>query len=426
MIRPLFVGMLLFGVALNSTAGLAASPADPRNEPMKFEWRHEGPADACGDHCRTWISAIGAITADTAKDFDAFAQDPKVRGGVIVIDSEGGSVLGALALGRSIRRLGMTTAVGKTTPLPSEGDASLAQLSPEAYCESMCGFVLLGGVRRYVPPEAQVLVHQIWLGDRRNDALAATYSAEDLVVVQRDIGRLAQYTVEMGGDIDLLETALRIPPWEPMRTLTRDELTRMRLSTVDQLFEPSAEASATTASPAATEPAIVRPTVINARGWGLVVEGSTTVLARRHPLTVEGDTIGQFDLLLGCGDTDKSLTMTYVESRRSRDAAPQQGLRTVSVAIGRNSVDLPMVPMTLKPSAQQVSAARGTLPVSMVSLLADSDGRALTVSTATVGNTSTVIRVGSSGISENLAKLVTACASKTIQAVAATHASLAN
>jgi hypothetical protein len=49
-----------------------------------------------------------------------------------------------------------------------------------------------------------VLVHQIWLGDRREDALATSYSAEDLVVVQRDIGSIVQYTVEMGGDIELV------------------------------------------------------------------------------------------------------------------------------------------------------------------------------------------------------------------------------
>jgi len=51
----------------------------------------------------------------------------------------------------------------------------------------MCTFVLLGGVQRYVPSDARVLVHQIWLGDRREDAVAANYTAEDLVVVQRDI-----------------------------------------------------------------------------------------------------------------------------------------------------------------------------------------------------------------------------------------------
>ena len=66
------------------------------------------------------------------------------------------------------------------------------------------------------------MVHQIWLGDRRDDPTAANYTAEDLVLVQRDIGRLAQYTVDMGGSIELLDLALRIPPWEPMHALTAD------------------------------------------------------------------------------------------------------------------------------------------------------------------------------------------------------------
>jgi hypothetical protein len=76
----------------------------------------------------------------------------------------------------------------------------------------MCTFVLLAGVKRSVSLEAQVLVHQIWLGDRREDAVAANYSAEDLVVVQRDIGSIVQYIVEMGGDIELVQLSLKVPP----------------------------------------------------------------------------------------------------------------------------------------------------------------------------------------------------------------------
>ncbi len=53
--------------------------------------------------------------------------------------------------------------------------------------------------------------------------------------MQRDIGRLAQYTIEMGGGVELLETALRIPPWEPLYRLSADELQRMKLSTIDTL-----------------------------------------------------------------------------------------------------------------------------------------------------------------------------------------------
>ena len=88
--------------------------------------------------------------------------------------------------------------------------------------------MLLGGVHRTVPPQARVMVHQIWLGDRRDDPTAANYSAEDLVLVQRDIGRLAQYTIDMGGSIELLDLALRIPPWEPMHALTAAETQRTR------------------------------------------------------------------------------------------------------------------------------------------------------------------------------------------------------
>jgi hypothetical protein len=106
----------------------------------------------------------------------------------------------------------------------------------------MCAFLLLAGSRRYVPPQAQVLVHQIWLGKKRKQALESSYSAEELNIVQRDIGRLAQYTIEMGGGVELLETALRIPPWEPLYRLSADELQRMRLSNIDTPFrrdEPS-------------------------------------------------------------------------------------------------------------------------------------------------------------------------------------------
>jgi hypothetical protein len=101
----------------------------------------------------------------------------------------------------------------------------------------MCAFLLLAGSRRYVPPQAHVLVHQIWLGKKRKNALDSSYSAEELNLVQRDIGRLAQYTVEMGGGIDLLETALRIPPWEPLYALSKEEIERMRLNTIATLFD---------------------------------------------------------------------------------------------------------------------------------------------------------------------------------------------
>jgi hypothetical protein len=215
------------------------TPADGGSSPMRFEWRHEGPAGLCQPNCRVWISAVGYITADTPREFENFARDPRVRGAVLVLDSDGGSVLGTLALGRAVRSLDMTTTIGRTTLLPPvEGSARRrATLSPNGSCESMCAFLLLAGTRRYVPPDAQVMVHQIWLGKKRRNALDSQYSAEELNIVQRDIGKLALYTIEMGGGVELLETALRIPPWEPLYRLSDDELRRMRLTTLEGLFE---------------------------------------------------------------------------------------------------------------------------------------------------------------------------------------------
>ena len=207
--------------------------------PMRFEWRPQAPAADCGASCRVWISAVGAITESTVREFEQFAAANNIRGATLVLDSEGGSVLSAMALGRAIRRFEMTTTVGKTAALPGGDDGKpRAALSPKANCESMCAFILLGGTRRYVPPEAQVLVHQIWLGSKSKRALESNYSAEELDLVQRDIGMLARYTIDMGAGIELLETALRVPPWQPMHALSREEVRRMRLTTLDQLFDP--------------------------------------------------------------------------------------------------------------------------------------------------------------------------------------------
>ena len=212
---------------------------DDKPAPMRFEWRLEGPAEQCGAHCRTWISATGVITEDTARAFEAFARsNNNVRGARLVLDSEGGSVLSAMALGRAIRNFEMTTTVGRTTLLPPEGNnAPRATISHNASCESMCAFILLAGTRRYVPTEARVLVHQIWLGAKSKRARETSYTADELQLVQRDVGRLVRYTAEMGGSMELIETALRVPPWEPMHRLNIDELRRMKVTTVDHLFE---------------------------------------------------------------------------------------------------------------------------------------------------------------------------------------------
>jgi hypothetical protein len=204
---------------------------EERKLPMKFSWV------ACQPNCRGWISAIGIVTADSPRDFDEFARGRQLSGATIVLDSSGGSVNDSIALGRRWRNLGALTTVG-TSVQTNTAQGAPASIAPVAYCESMCVFLLLSGKTRYVPETAHVRVHQIWIGDRADDAKAATYSAHDLMIVERDIGRLAKYTFDMGGAGDLLSLSLNVPPWEDLHELSREELRLTNLITADMVAQP--------------------------------------------------------------------------------------------------------------------------------------------------------------------------------------------
>jgi hypothetical protein len=255
-IRNFLGGLVLACTCLSALPGGAANDKPnidkPNSSSMRFVWRSEKPSDLCGKMCRTWISAVGPVTDQTPHDFQTFAERNDVHGATLVLDSEGGSVVDTIELGRALRGLNITTTVGKTVTAPAADGRSTTALSPAAACESMCAFVLLGGARRYVPPEARILVHQIWLAKKRERAETASYTADEIVLVERDIGSLARYTIEMGGGIELLEAALRVPPWQPLYQLSRGEIQRTGLNNVDHLFEGLPEGVATAAALGAT------------------------------------------------------------------------------------------------------------------------------------------------------------------------------
>ncbi len=212
-------------VTLGDTAE-AGVPLEERKLPMHFSWV------ACEPNCHGWISAVGIITQDSLKDFDNFARGRDLTGATVVLDSSGGSVNDAIALGRRWRSLGLLTTVG-TSVLDHTAKGDRGTVNADAYCKSMCVFLLLSGNTRYVPDSAHVRVHQIWMGDRADDAKEASYSAQDLMIVERDVGRLAKYTFDMGGAGDLLSLALSVPPWEDLHELSRDELRETHLVTTD-------------------------------------------------------------------------------------------------------------------------------------------------------------------------------------------------
>ncbi|MGE9007226.1 hypothetical protein ACO2JO_01495 [Leptospira interrogans] len=203
---------------------------EERKLPMHFKWV------ACQPDCKGWVSAVGIVTADSPKAFEEFARDRQLGGATIVLDSSGGSVNDSIALGRRFRALGALTTVGATVRTQT-AQGERAHVVPEAYCESMCVFLLLSGKTRYVSPASHVRVHQIWMGDRADDAKAASYTAQDLMIVERDIGRLAKFTFDMGGTGDLLSLALSVPPWEDLHKLSAAELRLTNLITTDAVAD---------------------------------------------------------------------------------------------------------------------------------------------------------------------------------------------
>jgi hypothetical protein len=333
-----------------------------------------------------------------------------------VLDSDGGSVHGAIGLGREIRRLGLDTTVGRLTDLKttSNKEPVRATLSPRADCESMCSFVLLAGVHRWVPSEARVMVHQIWLGDRRDDPIAANYSAEDLVLVQRDIGKLATYTAEMGASMDMLDLSLRIPPWEPMHVMTRDEIQRMHVVTE----MPDAPASAAVASsppkPVVQPEASVRLTNgvevadITDRSWGVVDNSGVSALARRYPLTLKGEEIGGFDLLVSCGSAKGGYEAVYIEHRHEGDEVPLPKLvQSVSLRAAGQEAALKVI-SSEQHDDELVTVATGKIPGGLVDGFG-ADGRHSMMVETQADRTRTAIRIGNTGVAQSLPRVASAC-----------------
>jgi len=233
----LALAVLTLSVGQTGQQVQASSSLEERKLPMHFVWHDPAPL-TCDAKCRGWVSAVGVIDADSLRLFNDLASGHDMRGVTVVLDSGGGSVLDAIALGQRWRALNISTAVGTVVDMPAaNGKGARTEIMPNAYCESMCVFLLLSGVNRYVPPEARVRVHQIWMGDRADDPKAANYNAEDVMIIERDVGRLAHYTFDMGGSGELLGIALSVPPWESLRQLTGDELHRTNLTTTDAIAD---------------------------------------------------------------------------------------------------------------------------------------------------------------------------------------------
>ena len=143
-------------------------------------------------------------------------------------------------------------------------------------------------------------------------------------------------------------------------------------------------------------------------------------ITRKHPLTVEGEEIGSFDLSFSCGEPGKDLTVTYLEQRRG-GGRKADVVTEVELSIAGKSVPLKVV--SSQPGGRTLefdSVARGRVPVDLFKTFAESRSRSLLIETSSQDR-QTAIRIGNAGIARSFLQLATNCSAATADPQHAAH-----
>lgn len=169
----------------------------PMAKPMTFELVGGGK-----------LMAIGTITPGTS---EAFAAEVAKRGDYIktvVLNSPGGSVSDALAMGRLIRERNFAT-----------------EIEPGQYCASSCPLVFAGGVERRVGDKAILGVHQVAAIGQ-----AGGLPRDEMNVAQNVSARCQRYLGDMGVNLQVWVHAMETPH-DRLFVFKPDELKALNLVT---------------------------------------------------------------------------------------------------------------------------------------------------------------------------------------------------
>jgi len=200
-----------------------------------------------------------------------------------------------------------------------------------------------------------------------------------------------------------------------MRMLSRDELRRTRLETTRVVQAPAAASSSGTGQ-TASHPVNdgARNVMGGPRGWVIAQRAGSSTLVRRHPLTIEGDDIGTFEVALGCGRTSDSFVVSYAETRKGADEGDAPAVKQVDLWVDGKMATLDVLSSRLdndpKASAHALETrASGTLSADAVKSFADAANDSITVRTVSTVAPGTLIRVGNTGFATAFRKLAASC-----------------
>jgi hypothetical protein len=173
--------------------------------PMTFRQEYTG-----GNHCCWWIVAEGEITADTPRALEQFLAS-NTKGGPVLFNSPGGSLIGGLRLGYIIRKHGLDTQVGWQR---STG-VGIGIGEEQSICASACAYAFMGGTQRTLGDMgARLGVHRFYRGTAADNLSGGAYSERDLDDTQRIFAALVAYIREMGIDAKVVGLADRAGPNE--------------------------------------------------------------------------------------------------------------------------------------------------------------------------------------------------------------------
>ena len=136
-------------------------------------------------------------------------------------------------------------------------------------------------------------------------------------------------------------------------------------------------------------------------------------IGRTHPLTVEGEDIGSFELNLSCDEGGRDFTVTYIEQRRGGEAGRMPAAPT-AIDISLSGKTMPLKIVSARPNGRPLeieSVASGRLPAELLKAFAEATGRSITIETLSE-DTTTVIRVGNAGFARALPQLTATCVSR--------------
>lgn len=150
----------------------------------------------------SFVLAQGQIEKNSAETLAIMAGDlPK--GTTLVLQSQGGDLLGGLWLGQYIRAREFNTFVADDATF---GEVSLQDNANLKKCISACAYTFLGGVQRRVAPRAEFGVHQFRSKDKVLDSIQT----------QKIAATLGKYMDNMGVSRNLLDQALLTEPGKVM------------------------------------------------------------------------------------------------------------------------------------------------------------------------------------------------------------------